>query len=327
MIPVGLSKWFYLGFGGIILGVFLIYLGRREIKSKFMENGYLLLIMGIIGVFAEFTDFATILFCFTLLSLLIIIYNKLFFCKKRIDGSLQTHYVYYAKEFFPVVLVVWILRAFLFEMYQIPSSSMRPDLIVGDFVLVNKFNYGIREPFTNKILIPVHQVKRGDVMVFKAPYLKNIDFIKRVIGLPNDHIIYRDKKLIINDQPITYTSNGNYIYSDTSPQGVINFTTNAQIEDLLGVNHDIITMKEMPPVIVEMVRDFPQRKQCHYDDDGSGFDCIIPQGMYFMMGDNRDNSDDSRYWGFVPEINVLGQAERIIINFSDLKNRIWQKII
>lgn len=322
----GLSKWFYLGIAAVVVGVILVFLARGRNKSKTMENGYFILILGLVGIISEWTDFATVLFVFVIISGAILLFNKIFLAKRRNPEAQLPHYIHYSKEFFPVVLAVWVLRAFLFEAYQIPSSSMRPDLTVGDFILVNKFTYGIREPFTNKVLIPIGQVKRGDVMVFKDQQIKNRDLIKRVIGIGGDKIVYKDKRLTINDIPLKYTDSGTYEYSDTfpSPVGTIEFKDKKYTEDLFGVNHSIITWDQVPSLNVQGVYNFPNKKNCDYVDDNQ-FSCVVPQGEYFMMGDNRDNSEDSRYWGFVPNDAVLGKAIYVIINFHDMK-RLWKAI-
>ncbi|MBY0379794.1 MAG: signal peptidase I, partial [Burkholderiales bacterium] len=257
---------------------------------------------------------------------IILLLNKFIFAKQRAEDISVPHYVYYSREFFIVILGVWVLRAFLFEAYLIPSSSMRPDLTVGDFILVNKFTYGIREPFTNKVIIPVNKIERGDVVVFKDQQVKNRNLIKRVVGVGGDKIIYKDKRLTINGIPLTYTADGAYNYSDTFPQvGTINFQDDKYVENLLGVKHPIITFNQLPSLSVKDVYDFPNKQNCTYVDDNE-FSCTVPQGEYFMMGDNRDNSEDSRYWGFLPNQSVLGRAVYVIINIHDIKQRFWIKI-
>jgi signal peptidase I len=321
----GLSKWFYLGLGAAILGVMLILIARNQAKSKWMENGYFLFILGMIGVISEWTDFATVLFIFVLASGCILLLDKLILSKARASTAPKPHYVHYSREFFPIVLVVWVLRAFLFEAYQIPTSSMRPDLIVGDFILVNKFDYGLREPFTNKVLIPIHKVKRGDVVVFKDPTVKNRDLIKRIVAIGGDKVEYYNKKLTINGVPLQYTPDGTYSYTDTYPQiGTITINNSQWIENLFGVKHKIILWDRMPTLIASGVLNFPHKQNCTYQGD-DGFTCVVPPDEYFAMGDNRDNSGDSRYWGFVPKSALLGKAIYVWMNFHDLK-RIGTKI-
>jgi signal peptidase I len=318
-----LSKWFYLGLIATVVGASIIYRSRGNNKSKAMENGYLLFILGLVGIISEFTDFATVLLVFILISGMILLLERVLWSTAKSNQQDKPHYVYYSREFFPVVLAVWILRAFLFEAYQIPSSSMRPDLTVGDFILVNKFAFGIRMPVTNKILIPVHQVKRGDIMVFQDQLVRNRDLIKRVVGIPGDTISYMDKRLTINGEALSYELDGSYDYSEATPNGDSLIHNQRLIENLTGVKHPIITWDRMPPVIDEMVKDFPNKENCSYNQ--RGFTCLVPAGHYFMMGDNRDNSLDSRYWGFVPEQAVLGKAIYVWMNFRDL-SRIGTKI-
>ncbi len=319
----GLSKWFYLGLIAIVIGAVMIWRARGNNKSKAMENGYLLFILGCVGVVSEFTDFATVLLIFIIVSGVILLIDKLTWSKRRHKDQLKPHYVHYSREFFPVVLAVWILRSFLFEAYQIPSSSMRPDLTVGDFILVSKFNYGLRMPLTNKVVIPVNQVQRGDIIVFEDQTKPNRDLIKRVVGVPGDTISYIDKRLRINGKTLTYANDGSYDYSETSSNGDILMHNQRWIENLTGVVHPIITNDQYPPVISEMVQNFPGKENCQYNDEG--FTCKVPAGHYFMMGDNRDNSLDSRYWGFVPEQAILGKAIYVWMNFRDL-SRIGTKI-
>lgn len=324
-IQSGLSQWFYLGLLAIVIGAFLIYKANGQNKSKKMENGYFILILGFVGVISEWTDFATVLLIFVLISGLILIIERVVLSKRRPVDQSRPHYVHYAREFFPVVLAVWILRAFLFEAYQIPSSSMRPDLTVGDFILVNKFTYGIREPFTNNVLIGINKVKRGDVVVFKDQNIRNRDLIKRVVGVGGDKIEYYNKRLTINGQPLTYQDNGTYDYTDSiSDDRKMDFHNQRLEEDLTGVKHSIITFDQIPPVVLSQVLDFKSRDNCIYKDN-DGFTCVVPDGEYFMMGDNRDNSFDSRYWGFVPENAVLGKAIYVWLNLHDF-SRIGTKI-
>lgn len=345
MEATGLSKWFYLGIAAVIIGIIMIIRAKRDNKSKLMENGYLLFILGFVGIISEFTDFATVLLVFILISAIVLVLDKLFWRKSRkiyidednkpesfmqklwkkltfskVNGVVKDpdipHAVYYAREFFPVVLIVWVLRAFLFEAYQIPTSSMRPDLIVGDFILVSKYDYGLRMPITNKVVIPVHDVKRGDVMVFQDQTAPNRDLIKRVIGLPGDTVTYVNKRLQINGESLDYQDDGTYSYSEPSADGEVLINNTRDIENLTGVKHPIITWDQVPPVMAELVKDFPGKENCSYNN--AGFSCKVPVGHYFMMGDNRDNSLDSRYWGFVPNQAILGKAIYVLLNFHDL---------
>ena len=206
--------------------------------------------------------------------------------------------VEYARSFFPVVLLVLLLRSFLAEPFRIPSGSMMPTLLVGDFILVNKFSYGVRLPVLNTKIIQVGEPKRGDIVVFRYPKQPSVDYIKRVIGLPGDRIGYFDKKVYVNGQLAAQTSLGRY-------QGVgqgANMTGAEHLEENLeAVKHSILI--NHGSISVEDV-------------------FVVPQGQYFVMGDNRDNSNDSRYWGFVPEANLVGKAFFIWMNWDWQNNGI-----
>ncbi|MDT8406543.1 MAG: signal peptidase I [Methylococcales bacterium] len=202
----------------------------------------------------------------------------------------------YARSFFPVLLIVFILRSFLAEPFRIPSGSMMPTLLIGDFILVNKFIYGIRLPVINKKIIPVDEPERGDVVVFRYPKDPSVDYIKRVIGLPGDRIGYFQKKLYINGQPAKQELQETY---QGLGQGSTMTGAQRRQENLDNKSHDILINPGMPTVQGEFQ---------------------VPAGHYFMMGDNRDNSNDSRYWGMVPEANLVGKAFLIWMNW-DLEHK------
>lgn len=220
-------------------------------------------------------------------------------------------WVEYTGSFFPVILLVFCLRSFLYEPFKIPSSSMLPTLQIGDLILVNKFTYGIRLPIINKKIIEVNHPHRGDVMVFRYPKDESLDYIKRVIGVPGDKIIYKNKRLTVNGQVLDYKELPDFLDEER-----LTYAKRYE-ENLTGVTHQILN-DERSPTYVQAPHDFPRSELCSYDLEG--FQCTVPEGNYFMMGDNRDNSADSRYWGFVPDQNIVGKAFGIWMNQNIVTN-------
>ena len=210
---------------------------------------------------------------------------------------------------FPVILAVFLLRSFLFEPFKIPSGSMIPTLLVGDLILVNKYHYGIRLPVINKKIIPLNEPQRGDVVVFRYPVDPRVDYIKRVVGVPGDEVAYINKRLTINGQPVPVQPLPDF-YDEDSRRYAQHFS-----EKLGNVEHQILNDKDRPAFIPGS-HDFPYSDQCSYTAEG--VTCKVPAGHYFMMGDNRDNSQDSRYWGFVPDENIVGRAFFVWMNFGNL---------
>ena len=200
--------------------------------------------------------------------------------------------VEYAHSFFPVLFVVLVLRSFVVEPFRIPSGSMMPTLLIGDFILVNKFTYGIRLPVLGTKLFEIGAPRRGDIVVFKFPQDPSVDYIKRVVGLPGDRVAYYGKSLYINGEAIPQTRLGEF---SGSGQGAAMTGAVLLNEDLTGVSHDIL------------IRDGQRSVQGELK---------VPEGQYFVMGDNRDNSNDSRYWGTVPEGNLVGRAFLIWMNWD-----------
>ena len=211
---------------------------------------------------------------------------------------------------FPVIVTVFLLRSFLFEPFKIPSGSMIPTLQIGDLILVNNFHYGIRLPVANTKVTAGTPVQRGDVMVFRYPPKPSVDYIKRVVGIPGDEVAYLNKKLTINGQPVASEALPDYF-----DESVMRYFRHER-ESLPGKNHEIIIDSERPGFIAG-ADEFPFRDQCRYSVEGVV--CKVPEGHYFMMGDNRDNSLDSRYWGFVPDKNIVGKAFFVWMNFGDFK--------
>lgn len=210
---------------------------------------------------------------------------------------------------FPVILAVFVLRSFLFEPFKIPSGSMVPTLRVGDLILVNKFHYGIRMPVFNNLLIPNNDPQRGDVMVFRYPPQPSLDYIKRVVGVPGDEVAYLNKRLTVNGQPVPQEPRSDFFDGESMRYA-------KQFGETLGGKVYGTLNDEDRPAFVAGATDFPYKDQCRYSVEGVV--CKVPPGHYFMMGDNRDNSLDSRYWGFVPDSNIVGKAFFVWMNFSDL---------
>ena len=260
-------------------------------------------------------NFALILFIALAVTGGIWLLDALLLKRGRDKDAREPLLVEYAKSFFPVILVVFALRSFLVEPFKIPSGSMMPTLLIGDFILVNKYTYGIRLPVINKKIVELNTPERGDVMVFRYPSDPGLDYIKRVIGVPGDVVEYRDKQLSINGQPVRTANTGTYSYVGN---GLSYITAMVYDEHLNGTGHSMMTEPGKPSVDVRQVTDFPYRENCSYNAEGEGFVCKVPEGQYFMMGDNRDASNDSRYWGFVPDRNIVGKAFFIWMNFDDL---------
>lgn len=210
---------------------------------------------------------------------------------------------------FPVILAVFVLRSFLFEPFKIPSGSMIPTLRIGDLILVNKFHYGVRLPVVHTKIIDNNEPQRGDVMVFRYPPQPNLDYIKRVVGVPGDEVAYNNKELRINGQLVPKVAEEDFYDKDT-------LTYSKQFREEQG-GKMYRTLNDMErPAFVPGASDFPFKDQCRYTVEGVV--CKVPDGHYFMMGDNRDNSLDSRYWGFVPESHIVGKAFVVWMNFGDL---------
>ena len=228
--------------------------------------------------------------------------------KQRI--LMQPWWLDWTAGLFPVIIAVFFLRSFLFEPFKIPSGSMIPTLLVGDLILVNKFHYGLRLPVVNVKLTEGTAPQRGDVMVFRYPPKPSVDYIKRVVGLPGDTVAYLNKRLTINGKPVV---------TDTVPEF---FDEDAmryfkQYEENLGDKKHRLLNDGDRPAFIPGADDFMGKAGCSYTVEG--VTCKVPEGHYFMMGDNRDNSMDSRYWGFVPDKNIVGKAFMVWMNFSSPK--------
>jgi signal peptidase I len=258
-------------------------------------------------------NFALIMFVALVVTGAVWLVDHFFLRKNRGKDAKEPLLVEYSKSFFPVILVVFLLRSFLVEPFRIPSGSMVPTLQVGDFILVNKFTWGIRLPVINRKILEVGQPQRGDVMVFRFPEDPSIDYIKRVVGLPGDRVVYTaDKRLYINGDLVKWQLEGDLDYQEAG----LNIAHGKLYREQLGQHaHTSLILGDRPPLMLQGVRAFPHRGNCDYNQEG--FSCSVPAGHYFMMGDNRDASQDSRYWGFVPDENIVGRAFLIWMNFKD----------
>jgi signal peptidase I len=249
-------------------------------------------------------NFELLLFYAVVVSGVIVLIDSLFWAPKRKKSPKKMPVVVeYARSFFPVLLLVFTVRSFAFEPFRIPSGSLKPTLLIGDIILVNKFDYGIRLPVTHTKILSINEPKLGDIVVFREPPTASRDLIKRVIGVPGDHIHYKNKVLYINGKQIPQQFDK---YSTDEENNIGPWQVVEKQENLLGVNHRIFQI--------------PSKEK----DD---FDVVVPKGQYFMMGDNRDVSADSRVWGFLPEENIVGKATHILISFNTLKNPVrWNRI-
>jgi signal peptidase I len=247
-------------------------------------------------------DFSLLLVVLTLFSGVIWMIDSLFFRRRRMDRAVQQKVqrlrdpviIEYSKSLFPVLLIVLLFRSFLFEPFKIPSGSMIPTLLIGDFILVNKFAYGLKLPVLNTRFISIGEPKRGDVVVFRYPVDPGVNFIKRMVGLPGDTITYRSKQLYVNGEPVSEVRQGAFTSADVKCSTPAADALRLK-ENLGGVTHDILF---------------------HQGTPGRDGQWVVPEGHYFVMGDNRDRSNDSREWGFVPEENLMGQAVGIWMNFD-----------
>ncbi len=242
-------------------------------------------------------DFSAVLVLLTFVSGVIWGLDSLLFAPKRVaiangDDLPQPVVVEYAASFFPIFLIVLILRSFIFEPFRIPSGSMMPTLLVGDFILVNKFDYGLRLPVLHTKLVDFGSPVKGDVVVFRYPEDPSIPYIKRIVGVAGDHVVFSNKVLTVNGVEMNQRSLG--VYHGVG-QGMNMTGAEYKDEQLADIKHEILVING---------------RRSHE------VDVVIPEGNYFVLGDNRDNSKDSRYWGFVPDENLVGRAFMIWMNWD-----------
>lgn len=262
-------------------------------------------------------NFELILFYAVVTTGLIALFDMLFFARKRKKAfAEETKHlspppelklpilVDYARAFFPILLIVFLLRAFFYEPFRIPSGSLEPTLFTGDFILVNKYHYGIRLPVIHQKIYLLNEPQRGDIVVFRWPPNPSLDFIKRIVGVPGDHISYISKTLYINGKEMPQDFIRNTVAYDEKGHKM---DVKEAEENLSGIKHFIF-----------------QNGNAVSDDL---VDVVVPDGMYFAMGDNRDNSADSRYWGFVPEENIIGKASWVWMSWDSILHRIrWDRL-
>jgi len=259
-------------------------------------------------------DFSAVLVVLTSVSGLVWLFGVLFFVDKKNrddNGELVLPAIVdFARSFFPIFFIVLILRSFIVEPFKIPSASMMPTLLVGDFILVNKYDYGIRLPVLNTKIVENRTPERGDIVVFRYPEDPSIPFIKRIVGLPGDKFKYQEKILTINGNPVEQVIIGDFRAVGSGK--MMDGATGLEIVPILSkellenAQHDILRFPHRPSQSVEG---------------------IVPKGHYFVLGDNRDNSKDSRYWGYVPDENLVGRAFMIWMNWDSENGGVdWKRI-
>jgi signal peptidase I len=251
-------------------------------------------------------DFPFILTIAVLLSGIISLLDILFLTKRRLaKGQAKPgKIVEYSRSFFPVLLLVLVIRSFIVQPFRVPTGSLEPTVMPGDFIAVNQFAYGLRLPVINTKIVSISEPKTGQIAVFRWPIDTSVDFVKRVIGVPGDHIQYKNKVLYINGKEAIQSYVGFGTDYEPAPEG--NIPVQQYMEDLNGVKH-LININPNAPAI--------------------DFDITVPAGEYFMMGDNRDDSADSRAWGYVPERNLIGKGFFIWMNWDSQTHRInWHRI-
>jgi len=294
---------------------------------------------------SETLDFAMVLLVISVLTGIVWLADATVFARRRARAAqaagkslaavTEPGTVDYARSFFPVAVIVLLVRSFLFEPFRIPSDSMMPTLLDGDFILVNKFDYGLRLPIINKKIVSIGEPHLGDVVVFRYPPNPTENYIKRVVGVPGDRVAVHDDEIILNGKPVPTTELG--LFDDGCYEGM-----HLMREKLDDHTHEMMYCPATGDIAVAPLatckRHLPEGYVCPAstpfgnEEHGSWPEHVIPPGMYFMMGDNRDNSSDGRYWGYVPEANLIGKATRIWFNWDihrsggPIWSRIWMRI-
>lgn len=250
-------------------------------------------------------DFELVLTSLTVLAGVLCLVDACMFAPKRHQQHAHMPlWAEYARSFFPVLLIVLLLRSFIAEPYRIPSGSDKPTLLVGDFLVANKFAYGLRLPVLHTKIWAINEPKTGDIVLFRYPVDPSEDFIKRLVGMPGDHISYINKVLYINGVAMPQETVGHAI--DENETNGPQWPVEIRQENLNGIKHLIYVRPDVA---------------------AQNFSVIVPPGEYFAMGDNRDNSNDSRYWGFVPEQNFVGKAYAIFFSWDNVVHSVrWDRI-
>ncbi|MDO4433600.1 MAG: signal peptidase I [Alysiella sp.] len=310
----------------LCVGAIMLFSGSKQRNEagewgSGVQWGYLLIMVGIFGVLSGGLkwSFTAILLLFTAITGLLWLWKKCLHKNEQLDNN---HFRDYMAGFFPIIAVIFVLRTFVAEPFQIPSSSMRPGLVKGDFILVNKFAYGIRVPVLNSVAIPTGKIERGDVVVFNYPLRPELNYIKRIVGVSGDVIEYKDKILMVNGEVQTETPVGSYTYpDDNNPQQ--EWVAERFQAALNGKQFDVLKKVDRPSFEPRFINEYSYynnglKEHCTYFDEGSAFKCTVPEGKYFAMGDNRDSSADSRYWGFVDDRLIVGKAFFVWLNLNEL---------
>ncbi len=293
-----------------------------------VQWGYLLMMIGVFGILSAGLawSFTAVLLLFTAFTGAIWLWQKLSH-KDKIKPD-NNHLRDYMAGFFPIIAVVFVVRTFIVEPFQIPSSSMRSGLVKGDFILVNKFSYGIRVPVLNTVAIPTGSIQRGDVVVFNYPVEPQKNFIKRIVAVGGDTVEYKNKILTVNGKASVDVPQGSYNYPDDYNNAITDQAERFQ-STFEGRTFDVLKKDSELSVNMHSLSQYQSlfaltgfdsglQQNCEYAEDGSGFKCKVPAGKYFAMGDNRDNSADSRYWGFVDDNLIVGKAFMIWLNTGEM---------
>lgn len=314
-------NWTFLAFAAIALGPILIWRARRAYTEPVVDAdampeqamwGYFLMLVGAWGALGSWFNMSDLFFALMMVPAILAGVATLKGYKSKKNSRPLPDWAAFGFSNWLVLGIIGLGKTFIVEPMQIPSSSMRPGLIVGDFIVISKFSYGVRIPFINEPIVPIGKPQRGDVVVFRLPSDTRINYIKRLIGVSGDVVEYRNKRLTVNGQVYNSLPVGEYAYSDKTGEKALAARVS---EDMGAKKYETLNVSGIPTVRLP-VSDFPNREACQYDD--TGFVCKVPEGRYFMMGDNRDNSQDSRYWGFVGENQIAGKAFGIWMNWAGL---------